>query len=56
MELLRAQADAGIGVVLVTHDRALAGLADRVVDLRDGQVSSVVVRPDVETQIAELWQ
>ena len=55
LELLRAQADAGIGVMLVTHDRALAGLADRVVDLRDGEVSSIVTRPDVETELAGFW-
>ncbi len=55
LELLRAQADAGLAVLMVTHDRALAGLADRVVDLRDGVVSSVVERPSVDLELSELW-
>ena len=56
LSLLRQQADDGAAVMLVTHDRSLAGLADRVVELRDGAVHSVVVRPDVETELAELWR
>ena len=35
--LLRAlSADEGLTVVLVTHDRAVAGVADRIVEVRDG--------------------
>ncbi|MDO5633978.1 MAG: ABC transporter ATP-binding protein, partial [Micrococcus sp.] len=36
MAVLREQADAGAGVVLVTHEARHAGWADRVVFLRDG--------------------
>jgi putative ABC transport system ATP-binding protein len=38
VRLLRTAADAGQTTVLVTHDAAVAGHADRVVTLRDGQV------------------
>ena len=38
LDLLRRAADAGRAVVLVTHDRAATGLADRVLRLRDGRV------------------
>jgi ABC-type lipoprotein export system ATPase subunit len=37
--LLRAEAEAGRGVLLATHSRAVAGAADRVVDLVDGQLT-----------------
>lgn len=56
LSLLREQADNGAAVMLVTHDRSLAGLADRVVDLRDGEIHSIVQRPDVDTELAEMWQ
>jgi putative ABC transport system ATP-binding protein len=38
MAVLRRRADAGAGVVLVTHEARYAGWADRVVFLRDGRV------------------
>jgi ABC-type lipoprotein export system ATPase subunit len=36
--LLRAGADEGRAVVLVTHEAAAAGIADRVLALRDGRL------------------
>lgn len=38
LRLLRARADAGAAVVMVTHDSASAGWADRVVRLHDGRI------------------
>jgi putative ABC transport system ATP-binding protein len=38
LRLLRARCDAGASGVLVTHEARLAGWADRVVFLRDGEV------------------
>ena len=38
MRLLRAGADEGRAVVLVTHEAAAAGIADRVLALRDGRL------------------
>ena len=38
MRLLRARADDGAAVVLVTHEPTHAAWADRVVFLRDGQI------------------
>jgi len=40
LELLRQQADAGKTVIIVTHNREIARMADRVVELHDGQVAS----------------
>ncbi len=39
VRLLRARAHAGTAVVVVTHNRALADDADRIIGLRDGTVS-----------------
>ena len=38
LELLAAQTDAGVTVVIVTHNRAIASAADRVVELSSGRV------------------
>ncbi len=38
--LLRAQADTGVAVLVVTHSPELAAAADRVVSLADGRVTS----------------
>ena len=40
LELLRGVADEGRGIVLVTHDDAAAGIADRVLRLREGRLVS----------------
>ena len=47
LRLLRAAADAGQSVVLITHDAPAAAYADRVVRLRDG--STVTVLDDEPT-------
>jgi putative ABC transport system ATP-binding protein len=40
LELLRGQAEKEKTVVIVTHNREIARIADRVVELHDGQVAS----------------
>ena len=40
LALLRERADAGMAVVVVTHDDAVASTADREVRLRDGRVAA----------------
>jgi putative ABC transport system ATP-binding protein len=42
LRLLRAAADDGQSVLLITHDAPAAAYADRVVGLRDGEVVSVL--------------
>jgi putative ABC transport system ATP-binding protein len=57
--LLRAAADrAGLSVVIVTHDPAVAESADSVVFLVDGQVHGALDRPTVEEISARLsgWE
>jgi len=39
LRLLRAGADEGRAVVMVTHEQAAAGIADRVLTLRDGRLA-----------------
>lgn len=40
LELLKRQADAGKTVIIVTHNREIARVADRVIELHDGRVAS----------------
>jgi putative ABC transport system ATP-binding protein len=40
LQLLKQQADVGKSVVIVTHNREIARIADRVVELHDGRVAS----------------
>ncbi len=40
LELLRAQADAGHTVIVVTHNREISRIADRVIELGSGEVVS----------------
>lgn len=46
--LVAAARDAGVAVVVATHDPELAELADRVVELKDGRL---VTRPSARTSI-----
>jgi putative ABC transport system ATP-binding protein len=55
LRLLRARCDAGAAALMVTHEPAFAGWADRVVRLRDGRVDSVTQRSSVPPSVgAEL--
>ena len=38
MELIRGFTDDGLAVVMVTHDRDYAGVADRVISMEDGRI------------------
>ncbi len=40
LELLKRQADAGKAVLVVTHNREIARMADRVVELHSGRIAS----------------
>lgn len=55
MSGLRARADEGAAVVLVTHDLDAASSADRVVLLRDGRIHAQRGRSSVQ-ELAELLQ
>jgi putative ABC transport system ATP-binding protein len=54
LELLRQQADAGKAVIVVTHNREIARVADRVVQLHDGQVASDGPPPGGPVSVTEL--
>ena len=54
LDLLRAVADEGRSVVMVTHDVSAAALADRVLVLRDGAVHKELFRPSPEHVFAAL--
>ena len=54
MAVLRRRADAGAGVVLVTHEARHAGWADRVVFLRDGRVvDQAIAQNDPHSLLAD---
>jgi putative ABC transport system ATP-binding protein len=40
LRLIRARADAGTGVLVVTHSPDVVRFADRVISLRDGRITS----------------
>ena len=46
-DLLTTLTQLGTTVVVITHDLALAGSADRVIEMIDGRVASVTMRGDV---------
>jgi putative ABC transport system ATP-binding protein len=52
LRLLRARCDAGASGVLVTHEARLAGWADRVVFLRDGEVADDTGRSEPAATLA----
>jgi len=52
LRLLRARCDAGASGLLVTHEARLAGWADRVVFLRDGEIVDDTGRDPVEAALA----
>ena len=54
LDLLRAAADGGQSVVMVTHDPAAAARADATVFLRDGRVEDRVVGADAAAVAARL--
>ncbi|MDG2200696.1 MAG: ABC transporter ATP-binding protein [Phycisphaerales bacterium] len=40
LELLQQEHEKGLGIVMVTHDRRIADMADRIVELHDGRVEN----------------
>ncbi len=46
LELLRTLADGGRTIILATHDRGVADLADRILVIRDGRISSLTESAD----------
>jgi putative ABC transport system ATP-binding protein len=56
VQLLEASHDAGRTVVLVTHDLRLASRADRVVHLRDGQITTITCPHPRERSLDEILE
>jgi putative ABC transport system ATP-binding protein len=54
LELLKRQAEAAKTVIIVTHNREIARIADRVVELHDGQVASDGPPRNGKVSIADL--
>lgn len=53
LRLLRARADAGAAVLLVTHEPRFAAWADRTLFLRDGRIVDITGPTDVDALLAE---
>jgi putative ABC transport system ATP-binding protein len=54
LELLRAQADAGLTVLVVTHNREISRVADRVVELSSGRIVHDGPPPGGPAPVSEL--
>jgi len=54
LELLRQQADAGKTVLVVTHNREIARVADRVVELSSGRIVSDGPPPGGRSEISDV--
>jgi putative ABC transport system ATP-binding protein len=54
LELLREQAEAGRSVVVVTHNREIARIADRVIELSNGSIISSGPPPAGRVPVSEL--
>jgi putative ABC transport system ATP-binding protein len=54
LELLRSQTDAGVTVVVVTHNREISRAADRVVELSSGEIVSDGPPPGGRAEISSL--
>jgi len=56
MELLEGLADSGRTVVLVTHDMRLASRAQRIVHLRDGQITNITCTTPRDRRLDEVLE
>jgi putative ABC transport system ATP-binding protein len=54
LELLKEQADAGKAVIVVTHNREIARVSDRVIELHSGQVAGDGAPPGGKVSVSEL--
>lgn len=54
LQLLRGQAEAGRTVLVVTHNREISRVADRVIELSSGRIASDGPPPGGRAQISEL--
>jgi putative ABC transport system ATP-binding protein len=55
LELLQAQAGEGRVVLVVTHNREIARIADRVVELSSGRIVRDGPHPGGKAKVAELY-
>jgi putative ABC transport system ATP-binding protein len=53
--ILKINEELGTLVVVITHNAAIAGLADRVIHLADGQISQIEVNPQRKKVDEILW-